>query len=139
MPPRRRHLRLLNLFCRHRTRPKIPWPRRRACWPAYAGVLSSFGLTFLMETRWLLPLTATFLVLAVGSLAFRARRRRGYAPFGLGLLTAALVMVGKFAFDSDPAMYVGIALLVGASLWNAWPRRQQAAACAACEPATAKS
>jgi len=116
--------------------PKVACP---ACWPAYAGVLSSFGLTFLMETRWLLPLTATFLVLAVGSLAFRARRRRGYAPFGLGLLAAALVTVGKFAFDSDPAMYVGIALLVGASLWNAWPRRPQAAACAACEPATVKN
>jgi len=116
--------------------PKVACP---ACWPAYAGALSSFGLTFLMETRWLLPLTASFLALAVGSLAFRARRRRGYAPFGLGLFAAALVMVGKFAFDSDPAMYVGIALLVGASLWNAWPRRQEEEACAACEPAAVKS
>jgi len=116
--------------------PKVACP---ACWPAYAGVLSSFGLTFLMETRWLLPLTAGFLALAVGSLAFRARRRRGYAPFGLGLFAAALVMVGKFAFDSDTAMYVGIALLAGASLWNVWPRRRQEAPCAACEPVAVKS
>lgn len=116
--------------------PKVACP---ACWPAYAGVLSSFGLTFLMETRWLLPLTASFLVLAVGTLVFRARRRRGFGPFGLGLLAATLVMVGKFAFDNDPAMYVGIALLVTASLWNAWPRRRQEAACAACEPVAVKS
>lgn len=116
--------------------PKVACP---ACWPAYAGVLSSFGVTFLMETRWLLPLTAGFLVLAVGTLAFRARRRRGYGPLGLGMLAAALVMVGKFAFDSDPAMYVGIALLVAASLWNAWPKRRQEAACPACEPAAVKS
>lgn len=114
--------------------PKVACP---ACWPAYAGVLSSFGLTFLMETRWLLPLTASFLLLAVGALAFRARRRRGYGPFGLGLLAAVVVMVGKFAFDNDPAMYAGVALLVGASLWNAWPRRREIA-CAACEPAAAK-
>ncbi|MCA9606207.1 MAG: MerC domain-containing protein [Myxococcales bacterium] len=112
--------------------PKVACP---ACWPAYAGVLSSFGLTFLMETRWLLPLTASFLVLALGTLAFRAPRRRGYGPFGLGLLGATVVMAGKFALENDPAMYIGIALLVGASLWNAWPRRAQDAACAACEPA----
>lgn len=114
--------------------PKVACP---ACWPAYAGVLSAFGLTFLMETRWLLPLTASFLVLAVGTLAFRAPRRRGYGPFGLGLIAAGLVLVGKFGFDSDSAMYVGVALLVGASLWNAWPRRREVS-CAACEPAAAK-
>jgi hypothetical protein len=116
--------------------PKVACP---ACWPAYAGVLSSFGLTFLMETRWLLPLTATFLVLAVATLAFRARRRRGYGPFGVGLLAAVAVMVGKFAFDNDPAMYVGIALLVGASLWNSWPKRRHEVACAACESQPVKS
>jgi len=114
--------------------PKVACP---ACWPAYAGVLSAFGLTSLMQTRWLLPLTASFLVLAVGALAFRARRRRGYGPFGLGLVAAVLVMVGKFVFDNDLAMYVGVALLVGASLWNAWPRRRPIA-CAACEPAPMK-
>ena len=113
--------------------PKVACP---ACWPAYAGVLSAFGLTPLMQTRWLLPLTASVLVLAVGTLAFRARRRRGYGPFGLGILAAVLVLVGKFGFDNDSAMYVGVAFLVGASLWNAWPRRE--VSCAACEPAAAK-
>lgn len=112
--------------------PKVACP---ACWPAYAGILSSLGLTFLMETRWLLPLTSTFLVLALGALAFRARRRRGYGPFTLGLVASALVLVGKFAFESDAAMYAGVALLVGASGWNAWPKRREPA-CASCETAT---
>ena len=113
--------------------PKVACP---ACWPAYAGFLGSLGLPFLMETAWLLPLTAVFLVIAVGVLAFRARRRRGYRPFLLGLLAAAFVMIGKFGLESDPAMYVGLALLVSASLWNSWPKPRPQP-CAACAPARA--
>ncbi len=44
--------------------PKIACP---ACWPAYAGLLSSIGLGFLIPNRaYLLPLTAIFLAVAVG-------------------------------------------------------------------------
>jgi mercuric ion transport protein len=111
--------------------PKVTCP---ACWPAYAGFLSALGLSFLMETRWLLPLTAVFLGLAVGALAFRAGRRRGYAPFAVGVGAAALVLVGKFSFDCDGAMYVGLVGLVAASLWNSWPR-QHRAACPVCPTA----
>ena len=99
--------------------PKLACP---ACWPAYAGLLSSLGLGFLLDTAYLFPLTATFLVLAVGALAFRARTRRGYAPFALGLTAAMVVLVGKFVFDSNAAIYGGIGTLVGASILNAWPK-----------------
>jgi hypothetical protein len=99
--------------------PKLACP---ACWPAYAGLLSSVGLGFLLDTAYLLPLTAVFLVLAVGALAFRARSRRGYGPFGVGLAAAGVVLVGKFVFESDAAMYGGIGLLVSMSVWNAWPK-----------------
>jgi len=107
--------------------PKVACP---ACWPAYAGLLSSLGLGFLLDGAWLLPLTAAFLMVAVGALAFRARGRRGYGPFGLGVIASGLVLLGKFAFEADSAMFGGIGLLVGASLWNSWPRRR--AACPAC-------
>ena len=71
---------------------------------------------------------------AVGALAFQARQRYGYRPFALGLLAGATVLVGKFALDSDPAMYVGIAMLVGASLWNAWPQLKRIPSCQEQEP-----
>jgi len=109
--------------------PKVACP---ACWPAYAGFLSSVGLGFLLDTTYLLPLSAAFLVIAVGALAYRAKRRRGYMPFMLGVVAAAVVLIGKFRFESDPAMYAGLAILIGASLWNTWPGRQPAAACPAC-------
>ena len=109
--------------------PKLACP---ACWPAYAGLMSSVGLGFWVDTTYLLPLTGVFLALAVGALAFRAPRRRGYRPFALGLLAACVVLVGKFAFDSDAAMYGGLAMLIGASLWNGWPKQREASSCPAC-------
>lgn len=95
--------------------PKLACP---FCWPAYAGLLSSVGLGFLISAEYLLPITAASLVLAVGALAFRAHRRRGFGPFVLGLSAAAGVLASKFWWGSNPAMYAAIGLLVAASKWN---------------------
>lgn len=110
--------------------PKLTCPM---CWPAYAGLLSSLGLGFLISTTYLLPVTTAFLLVAVAALGFRARTRRGYGPMLLGVVAAAAVLFGKFFLESDAAMYGGVALLVGASVWNSWPRR--AASFSQCVPA----
>lgn len=106
--------------------PKLACP---LCWPAYAGLLSSVGLGFLISTKYLLPLTIAFLGIALGALAFRAKNRHGYGPFVLGLIAAIGVLVDKFEWDSNPALYGAVALLVVASLWNAWPHRVTSASC----------
>ena len=104
-----------------------------ACWPAYAGVLSSLGLGFLLDTKYLLPVTGAMLVLVLATLARRARSRRGYGPLGLGSAAVSVALLGKFVLSSDPLLYLGIALLVGASVWNAWPRRSASTGpCARC-------
>ena len=102
--------------------PKLACP---LCWPAYAGLLSSVGLGFLISARYLLTITAVFLVLALGALAFRAKNRHGYGPFLLGIVSAVCVVIGKFAFQSSLTMYTAVALLVTASVWNAWPHRNR--------------
>lgn len=112
--------------------PKLACP---ACWPAYAGLLSVIGLGFLTQTKYLLPLTVGFLVVAVGALGIRARQRRGYGPFRIGLVAAAVVIIGKFLSESDAAMYGGIALLIAASLWNTWQKRKTSPSCPACDRA----
>ena len=100
--------------------PKLTCP---VCWPAYAGLLSSFGIGFFNYTPYLLPITSLFLIVAVFALIYRAKVRRGYGPFAFGLLASISILVGKFSYDSDMALYLGVGLLIGASLWNAWPSR----------------
>ena len=112
--------------------PKLTCP---ACWPAYAGMLSALGIGFFDYTPYLLPLTAVFVLIAVCALAYRAKQRRGYKPFLLGLAAGATLLAGKFHFDSDAAMYAGLAVLVLASLWNTWPMPQPTGVpCPACVP-----
>ena len=91
--------------------------------PAYAGLLGSMGLAFLLQNKYLLPITAIAMVVVVGALGFRATRRRGYGPFVLGVVAAILLLVGKFSLDMVPMLYAGIGLLIVASVWNSWPVR----------------
>ena len=115
--------------------PKLACP---LCWPAYAGLLTSVGLGFLISAKYLLPFTAAFLVLALGALAFRAQRRRGYGPFVVGLVAAIGVIVTKFQWESKLTLYGAVGLLVVASLWNTWPREtttNSAINCSHCESA----
>jgi mercuric ion transport protein len=116
--------------------PKLACP---ACWPAYTGLLGSLGLGFIDYTPYLLPLTGLFLASALAALAYRARTRRGFGPFWLGLIAGIGLVVGKFAYAGDAAMYVGIAGLVGASLWNTWPGKTRPGgtpSCPECVPST---
>jgi len=113
--------------------PKLACP---ACWPAYAGLLSSVGLGFLISAVYLLQLTAVSLLLAVAALAFRANKRQGYGPFAVGLVAGSAVLLGKFVWESNLTVYSALGLLVIASLWNAWPLRDmpgEAATCPECQ------
>ena len=62
--------------------PKLTCPM---CWPAYAGLLTTLGLGFLLSERYLFAVTAVFLLMSVGALTFRYRERRGIAPAVVGL------------------------------------------------------
>ncbi len=108
-----------------------------ACWPAYAGVLGSIGLGFLLENRYVLALLALLLAVSLVSLAYHAKTRHGYAPFGLGVLATGMILTSKFLFAFNPLLYGGVVLLVAASIWNAWPRRaasEDSYSCPACAP-----
>lgn len=113
--------------------PKLMCP---ACWPAYAAVLSSVGLGFLISTTYLLPLTVCFLAVAVGSIGFRASRRRGLRPLWMGVAAGAVILVGKFYLESNSVSYAGIGFLIAASVWNSWPRPATVVGfCPGCVPA----
>ncbi len=104
--------------------PKLVCP---VCWPAYAGLLSSLGLGFLISAAYLLPLTIVFLSVALAALAGRAKGRAGMSPFPIGLVAAMSILLGKFVWESNATIYGGIGMLVVASVWNAWPRGERLA------------
>src|SRR5215831_14982755 len=110
--------------------PKLACP---LCWPAYAGLLSTVGLGFLIGTAYLLPLTIAFLLLALVAMAFRATVRRGYRPLLVGLFASVVIVLGKFVWDSRFLLYGAVSLLIFASIWNTLPQRR--ASCPACETA----
>lgn len=85
------------------------------------------GMTFLLDTAYLFPLTILFLTVSVGALGFRADRRRGYGPFAMGVLAGVLLIIGKFAVESEIVVYGSIAGLIAASVWNAWPKTTKGA------------
>ena len=80
-----------------------------------------------MEVKYLLPITILCLLLGVWALGWRAKQRHGYGPLYAGLVGSAVIGVGKFAFDSTVATYVGIGVLIVASFWNARPLKKSCA------------
>ena len=112
--------------------PKLVCP---ACWPAYAAAVTALGMTFLLETRYLLPITVIALGLAVLALGWRSSRRRGLGPAALAVAASAAIIVGKFGLDSSAVLQGGVAAFVAAFIWNFWPRRDATGqpACPDCE------
>jgi mercuric ion transport protein len=94
------------------------------CPLCFAGLLSTVGMGIVVEMRWLLPLVILFLSVAVAMLWFRARRQHDYKPFFLGLSGAIFVSAGKFYFDNMGFVYLGAALLTGASIWNSISKKK---------------
>ena len=113
-------------------------PACPACYPLYAGLLSSVGLTGLIDPTAQSVLTLFFLVVVVAALAFHARRRRDYRSLGVGLAGSLLVLAGKFVLGFEALTYAGVALLVAASWWNVWSiRALQRGQCEPCVPENA--
>jgi len=109
--------------------PKIVCP---FCWPAYAGIMSALGISITSYSKYLFPLTIIFLIFALIGLSFKASQRWGYKPFMVGAAGALFIITAKFYWNSDVLLYIGITMLLGASIWNIWPKRKKTQACLSC-------
>ena len=104
--------------------PKAACP---VCVAAYAGAVSALGLGFLLTDRVLNPIIVGSLALSVVSVAWAARQRRRTLPLYLAVVGAAAIILGRMIWSVPLVVYVGMALLLGASLWTLWVRRPQPA------------
>lgn len=109
--------------------PKLTCP---LCFPAYAAVLSAFGLEFVDYTPYLFPLTAAFLTVAVIVLAMQTRRTGNAFPLLLGIAASVIVLTGKFYFESEWPTVGGIVLLVVAIILGSRTKTISAVSCPAC-------
>ena len=101
-------------------------PKCPICWMA---LVSALGAGSVINASWSQPLAAVFLFLPVSFLLARARRRHGYGPFFLGLIAAIAIFLCKFRLNYDIGVYLGGAILLGASVWDALPKAGQQTVC----------
>lgn len=107
--------------------PLLPVAHCPACIGAYFALLSAVGLGFLATEQVLAPLIAVFLVFGVGTVAWSTRSHRRLGPLIVTLLGSAAVVGGRLIWNVPAVLYSGVALLIGASLWNLWLKRPRSA------------
>lgn len=98
------------------------------CYPAIGGFLSSIGLGFLFEGVYFYVLVSIFVSLSLFGLAFRAKSRRGYHPFWLGAVGVISGVIGRY-FEIEAVFYIGVTILIAASIWNIIPKKEVCGAC----------
>lgn len=89
-----------------------------ACVAAYAGVLSATGLGFLLTERVLVPIIVVFLAAGIASIGWSTRSHRRAGPLVATVIGSAAVVLGRIVWSVPLLLYGGVALLIGASLWN---------------------
>jgi multidrug transporter EmrE-like cation transporter len=109
--------------------PKLTCP---LCFPAYAAILGALGLEFIDYTPYLLPLTAAFLVVTVGVMALQTQRTGVVYPLLLGIAASALVLIGKFHFESEWLTVGSIVLLVASVFFGSRAKSDSTVSCPAC-------
>lgn len=105
----------------------LPVAHCPACLGAYFAVLSALGLGFLVNERVLAPLIGVFLVLGLGTVAWSTRSHRHPGPLIITTIGSLAVVLGRLVWNVPAVLYGGVALLIGAALWNLWlkrPRRE---------------
>lgn len=88
------------------------------CVAAYAGLLSSLGLGFLLTDRVQRPLIVTFLMVSMVSVGWAATQYKRVGPFVLVLIGSAGIIAGRLVWGVAPALYVGVGCLIAGTVWN---------------------
>lgn len=101
----------------------LPAAKCPVCLAAYGGLLSSLGLWFLGDDRVLAPVVVALLGAGLLGAARTARAHGRPGPLGVTVAGSAALVAGRFVWSAPAVSYGGVALLVGASLWNLWLER----------------
>ena len=102
------------------------------CIPAIGAFLASIGLGFLLTTKILHGLLIFMLILAVGGIAFSVfKEHKKIGPLLLALPGAVFIYLARWVLLNNMWLYLGVVLLMSASIWNLWLRKKMS--CQACK------
>jgi hypothetical protein len=93
--------------------PKCPF-----CWAAYMSIFSTLGLASVPYMPWLQPVMMVFFLVNIFTLFMIARKRNNYTSFAFSVTGALMIMVSKFMTASLLLTYLGLLMIITASLWN---------------------
>ena len=99
-------------------------PKCPLCWAAYLSVATGLGVAPASGHRLILGVLAVSLIASLAAVAARARVTADQRPQIAAGVAATAVLLGRLVLDSMPLVYLGLAVLAGASVWSAWPRRR---------------
>lgn len=98
----------------------LPFLSCPLCWPLYASLLGSAGLSFFNYTPYLMPVVGFSLLVALVSIGYQVKKNSSsYWPFVLAVIASLAIFVGKFVLISNAILYTGVVGLIVAVIWNA--------------------
>lgn len=95
--------------------------------PIIVAVLTAVGLGWFRQDAILWPLMFVSLAIALWGFSRDRRRHARLGPLATASVGAAALVAGVVFVHGPPAMsliYSGACLLIGATLWNIWLRRE---------------
>ena len=98
--------------------PLLPSFSCPVCIAAYAGVLSSLGLGFMLNDRVQRPFIVFFLTVMLGSVVLATRQHRRLGPLYVVLPGALAVVAARIVWNVPWVVYAGVALLIAGTVWN---------------------
>jgi hypothetical protein len=109
-------------------------PKCPICFLAYFGIFGVATSSAPAYRAWLPPIIGFWLALTIAMLAFQRRGKPLFGPAALGLVAALLLMIGKFAAESQLMVFIAVITLFGAAIWRARTQLQKSTQlCSQCE------
>lgn len=104
-----------------------------ACWPAYVALLGAAGIGIFDFTPYLMPSIVLSVAVTLTAIGYQSYRAKSGTDFGLGVVGAILILVGRFGLLSDSAVYFGVAVMVSALVLDHLRRISKSRSVSCCE------
>lgn len=101
------------------------FPKCPICWMAYMSLFSSLGIGTIPYQPWIQPGLIGLLILNIGALYIRSRRREIYGPLWLSLAGTAVLIIFNLWLGWEWTVWPAFVLVMIGTLWNGFAKRPE--------------